>query len=225
MNTDLSTVTLKNAMKEIKEAYTKIKHSFIFSENGTIISGDPTTDEEKAKKIMQSFEILKDKTEAIGKLQAFQINGKKGKLIISTIQDRHLVLETTKTANKIYLHAITHLIIPTLLRTIENIDTASDIFTSTKELVVETLTGFFTGNAVQIDAETLTEWKNNSDSTQKTKDIKQVKIDTQSGKKVLYPVKKINDVNRRGKNLIRIPNKLLRTLEVNEGEMVRVKPA
>ena len=37
--------------------------------------------------------------------------------------------------------------------------------------------------------------------------------------------KKINDVKQRGKNLIRIPEKLCRTLKVKKGEFVTVKPA
>jgi predicted regulator of Ras-like GTPase activity (Roadblock/LC7/MglB family) len=231
MNRNPYITTLNNALNEVKNAYPEINHSFIFSQDGTILSEDPETSKENIQRTIDSFEALKEKADAIGELQGVQINGKDGKLILSIIKDKFLVLETSKKADKTHVYAITHVIIPTLLKTLGNIDTnpitTPFTLTSTKELAVNTFSGLFAGDSVQIDAETLVEWAKNNDSPseQKIEEILQVRIETSGGNTTLYPVKKISDVRRRGKNLIRIPDKLCKTLKVKEGELVKVKPA
>ncbi len=218
MDSDPYAVALNNALNEIKKAYPEITHSFIFSNNGTIVSGDPETNEENMKRIIEFFETLRDKTKVIGNLQSFQVNGKNGKLILSNIKDKTLVLETSEKADKSHIYAITHAIVPTVLKTLETITSTPLLFTPSKKLVVETLSGFFAGNSVQIDAETLMEL-NMKEFYDK------VQVETLNGKSAMFTVKRINDVRRRGKNLIRIPEKLCRTLKVKKGDLVKVKPA
>ena len=217
MDRDPYAVVLNNALNEIKKAYPNIKHSFIFSKNGTIVTGDAETNEENMKKIIASFRTLSDKTKVIGNLQGFQVNGKNGKLILSNIKDMYLILETSEKADKSHIYAITHAIIPTVLKTLETITPISLPFTPSKKLVVETLSGFFAGDSVQIDAETLMEL--NAEEI-----IDKVQVETLNGKAALFTVKRISDVRRRGKNLIRIPEKLCRTLRVKKGDLVKVKP-
>jgi predicted regulator of Ras-like GTPase activity (Roadblock/LC7/MglB family) len=219
MNPETYADILYNALSEIKKAYPHIKNSFLFSKNGTIVTGDPNISKEDTEKIIESFEILQEKTEAMGNLQSLQIKGKNGKLILSNIKDMYLVLETTPKADKTHIYAITHAIMPTVLKTVETI--APPPGTSSKELVVDTLAGFFVGNAVQIDAETLMEWIN-TDSAKEN--LKKVRIETPKGRATLCSVKRINDVRRRGMNLIRMPEKLCRKLRVKKGELVTVKP-
>jgi len=218
MDSEPYAVALNNAMNAINRAYPEINHSFIFSEKGTIVSGDTGTNEENMKKVIEFFEILKDKTKVIGNLQGFQVNGKNGKLILSNIKDKILVLETSEKANKSHIYAITHAIIPTVLKTLETIISTPLLFTPSKELVVETLSGFFVGKTVQIDEETLMELN-------LREFYDRVQVETPNGKEAMLTVKRINDTKRRGKSLIRIPKKLCRTLKVKKGDMVKVKPA
>ena len=234
MNRDPYAAALNNALNEIKKAYPDIKNSFIFSNNGTITSGDQETNEENMKMIIGSFETMRDKTKVMGNLQVFQVNGKNGKLIISNIKDMYLVLETSEKADKTHIYAITHAIVPTVLKTLETIAPTPLPSTPSKKLVVDTLSGFFVGNSVQIDAETLMEWTTNTDSRARPKATKsvqnakeiidQVQVETFNGTAALCTVKRISDVRRRGKNLIRIPEKLCRTLKVKKGQLVKVKP-
>jgi len=230
MNRDPYAGALNNALTEIKKAYPDIKHSFLFTENGVIVTGDAETKEETMKEIIESFETLRDKAKIIGNLQGFQINGKNGKLILSNIKDMYLVLNTSKKADKTHIYAITHVIVPTVLKTLESIAPTPLHFTPPKELVADTLSGFFAGNSVQIDAETLMEWTKNTEAAttgeqNAQKSIKQVQIETYDGNSACCKVKKINDSKLKGKNMIRIPEKLCRTLEINKGDLVKVKPA
>ena len=236
MNGDPYAEALNKALTEVKKGYPNIKHSFIFTKNGTVIAGDPETDEETIKEITESFETLRDKTKVIGNIQSFQVNAKNGKLILSHIKDTYLLLGTSEKAGKTHIHSIIHVIIPTVLKSLETSNPTPIQFTPPKKLVVDTFSGFFAGNTVQIDAETLMEWTKNTNPRARLKTavkgeqnaeeiINQVQIETFNGKSALCKVKKINDVKRKGKNLIRIPKKLCDALKLKKGELVKVKPA
>ncbi len=88
---------------------------------------------------------------------------------------------------------------------------------------------------MQIDVETLMDWTENSDPRDRVKaaltgeqnppeSIDQVEIETFGGNSTLCKVKEINDQKLKGKNMIRIPEKLCNTLEIKKGDMVKVKP-
>jgi len=236
MNRDPYAIALNSALTEIKKAYPDITHSFIFTKNGTIITGDQETDEKTMNNVLESFENLKEKTKTIGNLKSFSITAKNGKLTLSNINDMHLLLATSKNADKNHIYAITHVIIPTILKTLETFAPTPLQVTPQKKLVVDTLSGFFAGDSVQIDVEILNDWTKNNDPRSRVKaaitgeqnmqeSIDQVHIETFGGNSTLCKVKEINDQNLKGKNMIRIPEKLCRTLDINKGDLVKVKPA
>ena len=235
MNRDSYAIALNNAMTEIKKAYPDIKNSFIFTKNGNVITGDQEANEETTNNVLASFENLKEKTKAIGNLKSVQITGKNGKLTLSNIKDMYLVLVTAKNVDKNHIHSITHVILPTIIKTLETFDTTHLQLTAPKKLIVDTLSGFFAGDSVQIDTEILTDWTKNDDPRARVKaaiageqnmqeSINQVQIETFGGNAAVCKVKEINDQNLKGKNMIRIPEKLCKSLEINRGDLVKVKP-
>ena len=236
MNRDPYAIALNNALTEIKKAYPDIKKSFVFTKNGTIITGDQQTDEKDMNNLLESFENLKEKAKAIGNLKSFHITAKNGKLTLSNIKDMKLLLATSKNVDKTQIYSITHVIIPTILKTLETFAPTHLQLTPPKKLIVDTLGGFFAGDSVQIDAEILEDWTKNNDPRTRVKaaitgeqntqeSIDQVKIETFGGNTAVCKVKEINDQNLKGKNMIRIPEKLCKTLEINKGDLVKVKPA
>ena len=237
MNRDPSAIALNNAIAEINKAYPDIKNSFIFTKNGTTLTGDQETDQKTIDNIEESLEKLKETAKTIGNLKSFTITTKNGKLTLSNIKDMHLLLATSKNADKNHIHSITHVIIPTILKTMETLTPTQPQITPPKELIVDTLTGFFDRDSVQIDTEILLELnKNKNDPHARVKaaltgeqnipeNIEQVKIETFGGKSTLFKVKEITNQNMKGKNMIRIPEKLCKTLEINKGDLVKVEPA
>ena len=224
MNRDPYAIALSNAMTEIKKAYPDIKNSFIFTKNGTVITGDQETDETTINNVLESFENLKEEAKAIGNLKSFRI------------EDVHLLLATSKNADKNHIHAITHVIIPTILKTMETFAPTHLQVTPPKKLVVDTLNRFFAGDSVQIDTEVLRDLTKNSDPRARVKaaiteeqntqeSINQVHIETFGGNVAVCKVKEISDQNLQGKNMIRIPEKLCKSLEISKGDWVKVKPA
>ena len=153
------------------------------------------------------------------------------------IDDLYVVLSLAKNADNAHIYSITRVIIPTILKTMETIESPHlPIQSSQKQLVVDTLTGFFAGDSVQIDTEILNDWTQNNDPRARVKaaitgepeiqeEINQVHIETYDGNAAVCKVKEVDDKNVKGKNMIRIPEKLAKSLEITKGDLVLVKPA
>jgi predicted regulator of Ras-like GTPase activity (Roadblock/LC7/MglB family) len=220
MNKDPYAVALKNVLTEIKKTCPDVSRSFIFTQDDAIVAGDSETDEKTIEKMIRSFQSVAEKADTIGSLKAFYVNGKKGKVILSSVNDMYLALAASKNADTTYLHSVTHVIIPTVLKLLETITPTPLQFTPSKQLVVDTLSGFFVGDSVQIDMETLEEWS----KLLNQKSLDRVEIEAFRGKTAQCKVKEINDPKLKGKGMIRIPEKVCKTLEVKKGELVKVKP-
>jgi hypothetical protein len=235
MNRDPYANVLNSALTEIDKAYPDIKNSFIFMNNDSIITGEQDTDEKIMNNMLESFQTMKKKAKFLGNIKSFRINGKNGKLTVSNINDMYLVLATSKNMDKTHIYSITHVIIPTILKTLETFTSTDFQVIPPINLVVDTLSGFFAGDSVQIDAEILKDWTKYSDPPAHIKAeitgeqnmreiIDHVRIEKLDGNSTLCKVKEINDQKLKGKNMIRIPEKVCNTLEIKKGDIVKVKP-
>ena len=223
MDKDPYAVVLNNALTEIKKICPDVSRSFIFKKDGMIVAGDPEIDEKTLEGIIESFQKIAEKADTIGSLKTLYVNGKKGKVILSSVNDMYLALAASKNADTTYLHSVTCVIIPTVLKLLETTTTTPIPLQSTpsKQLIVDTLSGFFVGDSVQIDIKIIEEWA----KLLNQKSVDQVEIEAFGGKTTQCKVKEINDSKLKGKGMIRIPEKVCKTLEVKKGELVTVKPA
>ncbi|MGQ9460197.1 MAG: roadblock/LC7 domain-containing protein [Candidatus Bathyarchaeaceae archaeon] len=238
MSKDAYAEALKNALNEVKNICPDISLSFIFKKDGTTVAKDLETTEETIEKIMSSFQSIVGKEDTIGGLQTLIIEGEEGKVHISYINDLYLALATSKNADANFLQAITRVIFPTVLKLLDSvtpipthtptpapiplqsIPIQSTPSTPSEQLIVDTLSGFFVGDSVQVDLELLKEWS----ELLNRKSIDEVEIETFSGKETQCKVKELSDPKLQGKRIIRIPEKICKVLEVKKGQMVRVKP-
>ena len=134
----------------------------------------------------------------------------------------YLALAASENVDTIYLHSVARVIIPTVLRLLETItSTPLPESAPSKQLVVDTLSGFFVGDSVEIDIELLEEWAGLSNQ----EIISEVEIEAFGREAMQCRVKEIRDSKLKGKGMIRIPEKICKTLEVKKGELVTVKPA
>ena len=236
MNRDPYAVALSNALTEIQTAYPDINHSFIFTYDNTIINQDPKIDQRTMNRIMVSFEELKEKTKPIGDIQNFQFSTKTGNFTLFAVKDMYIVFETSENVDKNQIYAIRKVILPTILKVVDAIAVSEVVAENhlqtekpPKELTVDMLSGFFAGDAVQIDLETLLDImkiddQNEDDDEDALENVDHVRIETFRGDSTLCKVKEISDPNFKGKNLVRIPEKICRTLEIQKGDLVKVKP-
>lgn len=220
MSKDVYSVALKSALNEIEKICPDVSCSFIFTRDGTLVAGDSEGNEEKMEKTVRCFQSIVDKADGIGGLQALRVEGKKGNVHLCHIDDMYIVLVTSKKADITFLHSLTRVIFPTVLKLLESIGPTPLLHPPLEQFVVDTLSGFFVGDSVQIDLEILKQWSQLLDR----KSVDEVEIEAVGGKVAQCKVKEINDSKLRGKGIIRLPEKIRKTLEVKDGELVKVKP-
>jgi predicted regulator of Ras-like GTPase activity (Roadblock/LC7/MglB family) len=108
----------------------------------------------------------------------------------------------------------------TIAQTIEARTSPEDL--PSQQLIVDRFGGLMVkADTVQLDADLLKRWSDQLN----VEEIREVEIETFSGKTARYKVKVINDSKLEGRGLIRIPEKTCHSLEIRRGELVRVKPA
>jgi len=217
---DLYAEALKNTLTEIRNVCPDINSSFIFKKDGTIVTGDTETADITIKKALNSFQNVAEKAGTIGGLHNFYVDGDKGKVHISRIKDMYLVTATSKNADTNYLRSVMQVIVPTVLKLLESIIPAPLKSAQPQQLIVDTFSGFFAGDTVQVDPPLLTEWSKLFNG----KNVNEVEVETFGGETTRCKVKEINDPNLQGKGIIRIPERVCKVLEVNKGEPVKIKP-
>ena len=158
MNRDLYAEALKNTLTEIRNICPDINSSFIFKKDGTIVAGDTETADITIRKALNSFQNVAEKAGTIGGLHNFSVDGDKGKVHISRINDMYLVTATSKNADTNSLRSVTQVIVPTILKLLESIIPAPLKSAQPQQLTVDTFSGFFAGDTVQVDPPLLTEW-------------------------------------------------------------------
>ncbi|UCE28704.1 MAG: hypothetical protein JSV85_05350 [Candidatus Bathyarchaeota archaeon] len=220
MSTDPYADALKNTLTEIKNVCPEINSSFIFTKEGTIVAGDTETADTTITKTLSSFQSLTEKADIIGGLHNFSVDGDKGKVHISRINDIYLATATSRNADENYLRSVTQVIVPTVLKLLESLVTTPLKSTQPQQLLVETFSGFFAGDAVQVDPSLLTKWS----ELYGGKRVSTIEVETFGGETTQCKVKEINDPNLRRKGIIRMPERVCKTLEVNKGEPVKIKP-
>lgn len=220
MSNDVYAVALKSALNEIEKICPDVSCSFIFTRDGTIVAGDSEANEERMEKMVRSFQSIVEKADGIGGLQALLVEGKKGDVHLSRINDMYITLVTSKNADTTLLKSVTRVIFPIVLKLLESIAPTPLYHASSKQFIVDTLSGFFVGDSVQIDLEILEQWS----QLLNRKSVGEVEIEAVGGKVAQCRVKEINDPKLKGKGIIRMPEKIRKTLEVKNGELVKVKP-
>jgi len=212
---------LKTALTEVRNICPNITRSFIFTKEGTIIAEAAQDAEVSTEKTIHYFQSLIEKADTIGGLNTFLVNGNKGIAQISQVNNMYLALSASKKADTTYIQSVARIIIPTVMKLLKNfVSTPLTPAPSSQDLIAETLTGLFTGETTQVDNEILKEWEKNLNNAH----IDEIEIETSNGKIARCKVKAISERKFKGKDLIRIPEKICHTLEVEKGESVKVKP-
>jgi len=221
MSEDIYANALKTALTEVRNICPDITRSFIFTEDGTIIAEAAQDAEVSTERAIHSFQSLIEKADTIGGLNTFLVNGSKGVAQISRVNNMYLALSASKKADMTFIQSVARIIVPTVMKLLENIVSTPLKSTSpSQNLTAENLTGLFTGETAQIDNEILKEWSKNLGNVR----IDEIEVETSNGKNARCKVKAISEREFVGKGLIRIPEKLSRTLELEKGEQLKVKP-
>jgi predicted regulator of Ras-like GTPase activity (Roadblock/LC7/MglB family) len=121
VNDDVYSFALRNALTEIHNICPDVKNSFIFTENGDIVAKDENTPDEVVIQTINSLNDLFKKAESIGGVEGVDLEGSKGRVNISYMNELYLVMVTSNKADVNYMNNVTQVLIPTILKVLEKI--------------------------------------------------------------------------------------------------------
>ena len=121
MDSEVYTFALKNALNEIRNVCPDITNTFMFREDGEIIVGDENTSEKTMVHVVDAFDGIFEKADAIGGVECITIEGSNGKVNVSWLNDLYFVTVTSRKADINYVNTVTRVLIPTVLRLLEKI--------------------------------------------------------------------------------------------------------
>jgi len=127
-----------------------------------------------------------------------------------------------------YLRTVTHVVIPTIIKMLENLSPTplkhaayEEKPEPTNKFTVEVMKGLFVRrDTVRIDPEALSKWAEDLGNEW----IDRVEVKGPNGKTVKCKVRTINNPELKGKQIVEIPEKLCATLSVKKGDTVEIKP-
>jgi predicted regulator of Ras-like GTPase activity (Roadblock/LC7/MglB family) len=124
MDNELYSFALKSALSEIRNVCPGIKNSFMFKEDGEIIAGDESTPEKVIVQVVDAFNSITEKADAIGGVECMTLECSKGRVNVSCMDNLYLVTVTSKKADATHVNMTTRILIPTVLKLLEKIHPA-----------------------------------------------------------------------------------------------------
>ena len=121
MDNEVYTFALKNALNELRNVCPDITNTFMFRADGEIIVGDENTPEKTMVHVVDAFDGVFEKADAIGGVECITIEGSNGRVSVSLLNDLYFVTVTSKKADMNYVNTVTRVLIPTVLRLMEKI--------------------------------------------------------------------------------------------------------
>jgi len=122
MDNELYSFALKSTLDEIRNLCPDIRNAFMFREDGEITVAEESTPRKTIVKIVDSFDGLMEKAEAMGGIELITVEGSKGGVNVSRMNNHYLVTVTSQNADKNYLNTVTHTLVKTVLKLLEKIN-------------------------------------------------------------------------------------------------------
>jgi len=124
MDNEAYAFALKNALTEIRNVCPDVQSSFLFDKEATLVAGDAETPETTSEKVIASLEGILGKADTIGGLNSLVIEGSKGNVHISCVNDMYLTMIASKNADMKYLETVARVLIPTVIKLLDNLGPA-----------------------------------------------------------------------------------------------------
>jgi len=121
MDTEVYSFALKSTLNEIRKVCPDITNTLLFKEDGEIIAGDENTPEETIVHVVDAFDGILEKAEAIGSIEGIILEATNGKVNVSRVNDLYLVTVMSKKADMNYVNTLNRVLIPTVLKLLEKI--------------------------------------------------------------------------------------------------------
>lgn len=124
MDNEVYSFALKTTLSEIQNICPEIKNAFIFKEDGEIIATDPQTSENIAVRVIDAFDGIFEKADSLGDVEGITIEGAKGRILISSINELYFATIASEKAEPNYVKTVTKVLLPTIFKLLEKLDPA-----------------------------------------------------------------------------------------------------
>jgi hypothetical protein len=247
MSTEASNLALKNTLNEVRNVCPDISSTFIFRENGEIIAQDQDTSEEMICESCAAFNELSEKAAALGGLESVTIRGADARVNFSKLNGFYIANVASNGADERTIGSITKIMIPTMLKLVEQaapvveepqkiLEPKTEFVTQTAipepvapeiqetRLFVENLGfGKFLGdpNIVLVDRALIAQWKEIFGHRK----ISKVSLQNPTTSKCMqFVFKPIKEGKFDGKSVIQLSDKIQDALSVHKGSQILVNP-
>jgi predicted regulator of Ras-like GTPase activity (Roadblock/LC7/MglB family) len=121
MSTEACLSALKTTLSEIKTVCPQVSTTFIFGKDKNLIAHDESTDENTLANAIQAFSALNQRANKNGGIESVTFQGTKKQTTITRINNFYFAAVTSKEADEKTLNIITHVLVPTILKTVETL--------------------------------------------------------------------------------------------------------
>ena len=132
MSTEACTLALRNALTEIKNVCPDITSTFVFEENGKIVTEDQEIPEVAINNAQEAFRALSEKAGAIDGIESVTFHGSDSKANITRFNNFYVTNVASNEADEKTVTNLTRVMIPTMLRLVQ------DIYPLSKKTIQET---------------------------------------------------------------------------------------
>jgi predicted regulator of Ras-like GTPase activity (Roadblock/LC7/MglB family) len=124
MDNELYSFALKNTLDEIRNLCPGVKNAFVFREDGELVAADEETPEKTVVHAVDGFDSLLEKAQTVGGIELITIEGEKGGVNVSSVNNHYVVTVTSEDADKNHVNTMTHVLVTTVLKLLEKISPA-----------------------------------------------------------------------------------------------------
>jgi hypothetical protein len=123
MSNEVYALALKSTLQEIQNACPEVTSNFIFKDYDILAKTENVKDA-TVTQTRNAFNDINEKADIIGGLEAVNIQGAEGKVNIAAMNDFHLATVSSKEADEKYVNTLTRVLIPIVIKLVEDIQSA-----------------------------------------------------------------------------------------------------
>ncbi|MDH7564588.1 MAG: hypothetical protein QHH24_06920 [Candidatus Bathyarchaeota archaeon] len=124
MDEDVYSFALTNALNEIQNACPEVFNAFLYREDGEVVAKNENTQEKTVVQVIDAFDGILEKANVLDGIEGIKLECAKGRVNVSRISNLYLVTVTSREADMKYVNALTRVLIPTVLKLLEQVTPA-----------------------------------------------------------------------------------------------------
>jgi len=118
---EIYTTALKNVLDEMRKVCPEIQHAFVYNEGGGIIAGSADITQKVMARVVDAFDDIFERAEAIGGVEAITLNGSMGTVKLYNFNGHYFIMVYSAKADVGYVDTIVRVLVPTVLKVLEKL--------------------------------------------------------------------------------------------------------